>query len=656
MAEYSLDDVIGSKQTYTLDEVVGSKQVKAIDSIPRQLGLTARYVAEGLSDTAGIFSDPLSAVINKATGSELMPLGQATRSLLDKAGLPSPKTAQERVVGDASRLLSGTGGLLKTSVAIPSKAVSMFAANPSAQAASSAGAGYAGGVARENGGGAGSQIGASIVGGLLAPTALSAVNKIATTGRNAVNNINSAATANRVNTLLTKAGIDDSTLGSQALQSIRKDVATALSNSDDISVDALRRLSDYRAVGAQPMRSNLTLNPADITKDRNLAKLGANSTDAKAQQLAMMQNKNNKVLIDNLNDLGANTADDAYSAGQKLISALEGADDSARASISSLYEKARNTSGRSAQLDPYKFTQRANDLLDESLLGGKLPSDVRNLLNRAAKGEMPLTVDTAEQFKTRIGDLQRATMDRAERKALSLVRQALDETPVADELGEQSIKAFNQARQMNRDYMGIVEKTPALKAVRDGVEPDKFVKQFILSNGSKSNVSDVAQLRQSLGNNPEAIGAVRGQILSHLKGKALSGASDEAGNFSPSAFNRALNDIGDRKLGVFFQPDEIEQLKRVGRVATYEKFQPTGSAVNNSNTAGAVVSNALDFIGSYVPLGDALVRKPIGNISNALDVRGSLNTPNALISNTVPKQGRNIPVWPIVGMPGLLSE
>jgi hypothetical protein len=36
---------------------------------------------------------------------------------------------------------------------------------------------------------------------------------------------------------------------------------------------------------------------------------------------------------------------------------------------------------------------------------------------------------------------------------------------------------------MNREWMQIVERTPALQAVRDGVEPDKFVQQFIVGGG-----------------------------------------------------------------------------------------------------------------------------------------------------------------------------
>ena len=58
-----------------------------------------------------------------------------------------------------------------------------------------------------------------------------------------------------------------------------------------------------------------------------------------------------------------------------------------------------------------------------------------------------------------------------------------------------------------------------------------------------------------------------------------------------------LSSIGDNKLKLFFTPEEMNALKSIGRVASYEQFQPTGSAVNNSKTSAALVANVLDRIG-----------------------------------------------------------
>lgn len=449
-----------------------------------------------------------------------------------------------------------------------------------------------------------------------------------------------------INNALKGTSLNLGSFSEEIQNSIRADVAKAMQINGEISPDAVRRLADYRYTGTTPTQGSLTLDPAIITQQKNLAKLGANSKDTAAQQLARTENSNNYQLIDEINRLGANTKDDAFAGGQKVMQALEQRNNRAQELITSRYNLARATGGRRAALDPSAFTNRANDLLDDALLGGKLPGDVRNLLNKAATGNMPLTVDVAEQFKTRIGDLQRSTTDKAERKALGMVRQALDETPLLVEagqngvnvigggMGQASIDAFNKARKLNRAWMQVVEKTPALQAVRDGIEPDKFVQQFIVGNGGSANVADLQALRSAIRGNPEAMAAIKTQITAHLKNKALGGAADEVGNFSQSAYNKSLAAIGDRKLSMFFAPDEVQKLRAIGRVASYEQFQPKGSAVNNSNTAAAGISALFDKIAdspllSKIPFGKVLA-EPAQAVSTGIKAKNALNVAKSI--------------------------
>ena len=648
MATYELNDVLASnnepkKATYSLDEVLGNEKPKStmdyIKEIPHQLGLTARYIPQGLADTAGIFSDPLTGLINKMTGSKLNSLSVATSGLLDSAGLPSPENSTERNVAEASKLLVGTGGVIKGAALAP-KALNAIAARPGLQASSAIGAGYAGSQAKESGGDAADQFGASLLGGLGLPLSVAGLDSLVNrAGQTFKNQLQPSQVNEKIDNAIRQAGVDTETLPNQINQQLRADVQKALQTGNQTSPDAIRRLADYRALNATPMRGNLTLNPVDITKDKNLAKLGANSDDLVANSLANLQNKNNTQLINALNNLGANTADDVYSAGQKVISTLNNRDQGAKSIINNLYGQARATNGRSANIDPHAFTNTANNMLDESLLGGKLPADVRNKLNSIAKGDTPLTVDVAEQLKTNIGNLQRNSNDPAERMALGQVRKALDGAPLLDGQGQEAINAFNKARKINASYMANVEKTPALQAVRDGIEPDKFVNQFIIGNGTKSNVLDVAMLKKNIKGNQQATDAIRGQILAHLKGKGVNGAADEVANFSPSSYNKALSDIGSRKLNMFFSPQEVNQLNRIGRVASYENVQPRGSAVNNSNTAATMFGHLIDGIGKYIPFGDAVLAKPVKNISTSINSRQSLNTAKAL---TVPNQRQAI--------------
>lgn len=642
--------------TPTPEKGFGEQLTDAIKDVPRQVGLTARYGMEGLGNAVGVLSDPIGATINMATGSNLKPAGKLAADIADQIGLPKPQNARERIVGDVATTMATGGGMMgganrlaqAAAGPVAQNALATLGQNAGMQTLSNAAAGGAGGYVRETGGDGAAQFAASLAAGVGAPMAANKLMQVGQSATNAVRRATTPAPAQnqqidvQITQALQQGGVDFSQLAPAVQNSIRQDVAAATQTNGILSPDAVRRLADYRMVGATPTRGSLTLDPATITQERNLAKLGINSKDAAAQELGRVQNANNRTLINNLNDLGAGTAESQYDAGGRILQALGNTDQAARDAIGAAYSRARDSAGRSAPLDPSAFTQRAGDLLNQANAESFLPAGMQDVLNRIAlgpesKGGIPLTVDVAEQLKTNIARMQRGTTDGNTRYALGLVRQALEETPLqqsAQNMGQESIDAFNSARALNRTYMQQVEGTPALQALRDGVQPDKFVQTFIVGQGGKANVADLQALRAAVENDPGALQAVRNQIAAHLKSQALNGAADEVGNVSQSAFNKALRQIGDEKLAMFFTPEEVSQLRAVGRVASYEQFQPKGSAVNNSNTAAAGLSAILDRIAnspllSKIPFGNQLAG-PVQNISVGIQSRNALNVPNAL--------------------------
>lgn len=638
----------------------GEQMNSGIDDIPRQLGLTARYGVEGLADVASIFANPLVATINAATGTNLPRLRDATSGVLDRVGLPQPKTPRERVVGDASRILAGGGGMVKgaqlaTRVA---PALAPLAARPGLQASSAVGSGLAGGYTRETGGDPTSQFVASLLGGVAAPGAVAGLNAGGNYVRNLVNSIRDVKPPQvniQITNAIEQAGYKPSNVPRSVMNQLEADAAAAM-RQGELSPDAMRRLVDYRMVGATPARGNLTLNPVDLTRQKNLSKIGANSSNANLQGLAMRENDNTGTLLRKLNEMGANTTDDAYAAGQRVMGGLGRTANARQGEINVAYTNARNQTGLDADIDPSAFTQRAGDLLKANLLEGSLPADVRRILNDAATGKMPLTVSTAEQIKTAMGNLQRSSADGSVRKAIGLVRQALDEAPLLQGQGDDAIQAFNQARGLNRNWRTQVERTPALQALEDGAQPDRFVQDYIIRGTGKSNLMDVARLKNAVKDSPEALQAIRGQILSHLKSKATSGKPDEAMTFSQSGYNNALSAIGERKLRLFFTRAEIDRMKAVGRVAMYEQIQPSGSAVNNSNTAAMAIGRLFDGILQKVPFGEAAIGGPAKNIVTTIQGHNMANVPNALNLPPVKQPYSTMLPLPLMLTPGLLED
>lgn len=142
------------------------------ERLGRQAGLTARYGLEGLGSIVDLAQAPVRGAMNLALpeNRQLQPVSFGG-SIANALGLPQPQTGTERVVGDISRTMAGTGGVIKAAGAVsPTSAVGQgiresLAGNVPTQLAGSIGAGGAGGLTREAGGNELTQSIASILGG-----------------------------------------------------------------------------------------------------------------------------------------------------------------------------------------------------------------------------------------------------------------------------------------------------------------------------------------------------------------------------------------------------------------------------------------------------------------------------------------------------------
>ena len=126
--------------------------------------------------------------------------------------------------------------------------------------------------------------------------------------------------------------------------------------------------------------------------------------------------------------------------------------------------------------------------------------------------------------------------------------------------------------------------------------------------------------------------SVRKQLVSHILERGR--ADGDTIKFSSAGMNDTLKAIGDRKLSLFFSPDEIQQLRSAVNVGRYMQSQPIGSAVNNSNTAGAMLGRlgaTLDRI-SPVPGVGPLVAQPLQGGLLQLQMRGMNNVGKGLLS------------------------
>ncbi|MBW5285938.1 glucosaminidase domain-containing protein [Burkholderia gladioli] len=604
-----------------------AQQPGMLDQLGHQLGLTARAAGHGIADAAGFVGNPLNAAINTVGGwfgadPHLQDVDTPIRNFVDSI-TPAPANATERVVGDIAGAVANPVNLVGAPIvgagrgaasligrgalagAVTGAAQPVHAGDTAATIAGRAGAGALGGIV---GGAAGTALGA-------ASNALATgATRIANAVRQSLPGGQTAMNAN-VDAILQRAAADQnldlSAIPQSILNGVRQQVTEALSSSAVPDAASLLRRAEGEAIlgpNAGLTLGQATRNPAQYTAEMNLR-----GVQGAGEPLMERFADQNAGLINALNERGAAAAPGEFQAGAGLINSLSGRDAALEANVGALYRRARDLNGGDIPLDSQTFVSQAMDQLDQNLSHAFLPEYYRGVLNRISSGDLPLTLGVSEQLKSQLARSIRSATDGNERYALGIMRGALENAAPLDsalpEGGNQLVTAaqaaargpssqsaaaaFNQARAAARARFGEIESNPALQAVVNGdAVPDNFFKRYVL-NG---NVGDVNSL---LGLVPDQGAALRSQVVDYLKQKALSGASDEIGKFSQSGYNKALNSLGAAKLNALFPPDQVAQLRMIGRVASNIQARPAGAAVNESNT-GAAVMNLLSQMSGKV--------------------------------------------------------
>jgi hypothetical protein len=684
-----------------------------INSIPRQIGLTARYALEGPANMAQIVTEPLRYVTDRLTGQtgKTMPLGELVSRGADWLGLPKPEGADERVVADATRLGFGAGGMAKASQlaakAVPAAAEYVapqasrlmqwgadalnagrnvppgLAANLPQQFASAAGAGLAGGASREAGGSPLMQGAAALAGGVAAGMVPGAASYGFNAGKNLVNSVRPGQQQivqqridQTINVTLQNQGIDPATITPAMRSALREQVGKAM-DMGDLNPEAVARLADYTRLNLAPTRARLTLDPYDVTQEQNAASLAA-ATGQRGARLPQIANQNNQRLVGMVDDMGGARPMDSYGQGSAVTRAIQSRDDSLNQQVRSAYQAYRDSTGRElpVPLGPLKegYQSTLKDFGDD-LIPGAVRKKFKGILNpprphsHGAPAAAPpppqtivdssgkvlldltpkpaqktLSIDDAEMLIKTI-NLNYTPANVAQARALDRLRDGVQRSIIgATETGEgmESATLANLARDTARQRFQWRDSSPVIQRALGGANADTFVQNNVISKAA--GFDDVARAAQVINDNPAARESVRTAIMQKLRESAVGKGAVQAqdgstvtGNFSGRGFESALKDIGDRKLGLFFAPEEVETLKAMARTASFETFQPRGSAVNNSKTAAGVgsllqgLSKYVKPIANRLPAGEMLVSNPLDYTTAMALQRPALNIPQGLL-------------------------
>lgn len=376
-------------------------------------------------------------------------------------------------------------------------------------------------------------------------------------------------------------------LGPQQQAQMRDQVAQAMQAAGGRrDPAALARQADFAAEGMQGTLGQVTRDPRQFANEMNLRQLPGTG-----DPLLQRFQQQGQQLQEKVGALGRG-AQQAYPAGNSLMTPLRAYDERLSSDIRAAYRAARDSAGKDAELPLQGLAQDAADVIDN--FGDKLPSGVVNQLRKygilpnQAGLEAPRKLFTVEEADKllKVINASGSRTDDATNAALSQLRGAVKRAvsePGADDV-------FAPARRLAAERFGLHDSVDALAAVARGrASPDTFVDRFVLGadTDQAARLADILR-RES----PDAFQQARAQIGAKL-GRAAFG-ENVAGDkpFAAERFAAALRDLGDDKLAAFFSPAEVERLHRLSRIGAYVNQAPNRAPINSSGNWAAIQSVA----------------------------------------------------------------
>lgn len=446
-----------------------------------------------------------------------------------------------------------------------------------------------------------------------------------------------AAQAQQVDATIAKAmseiGQNINDLPPAVVQTLRHQVASALQQGKQLDPAAMLRKQDFDSVGMPALAGQINRDPMQFAKELNLR--GVQNV---GEPIAARLNEQNRILQAGIGKFENGANPDAYVAGNQIATSLAGTDEMLRKHVSGLYDVARQSAGKDLDVPLTGLAQDYARILGD--FGDNIPASIRAKF--AALGLDPanpsnqkqlFTIEGADNLLKIINKNDPGGMNKPMTTALGELRHAVKQSVVgADASGGPYAPAVTAAAKRFR----LQDAVPALKAAADGsVAPDDFIRRFVL-NGKVEELNGLAKVLKAT--DPDAYGQARAQIGAHLNRAAFGENTTGDKVFSAERFNKALRTIGASKMGAFFTPAEIDQIKVLGRVGAYIHQAPPGSAVNSSNTASAMLNLAGRIPG--MPAAVSVVQAAKGAINNRATVNASLaatpavtRAPPAVISN-----------------------
>lgn len=424
-----------------------------------------------------------------------------------------------------------------------------------------------------------------------------------------------------VDDAIQKTGIKPEEVPAEFKTALTDEVARGVKKGEAPDMDAAVRQTRAASVGMKLTEGAAKQDPNLYAAEQKLRGV------AKGNEITMLDRANQTAAVTRLSEWGAGgiegmpRAPDTYRTAQGLIELAKQKDDALTSQINQAYAAVRNSQGQSAKVDHIAFSDNAMTALKADKPAfydlQKSAPEVLKVIDEIGEGKIPFTVEQLTSLDKWLGKKSFSQASGDISHSINLVRQALNDAPIADSVGQEAAQAYQLAKGMARDRFQLLDKDsphfiPAYKAAVEGEAPDKFFAKYV----TRGNVRDVDKMLQFM---PEAKEHVGRALMRDVQEHVVNGPM-ENGTFSESKLGSLLDDPANvARYEVIFGQNRTQQLLNL-RAATADAFRPPRGTDVPSYKTGKSLAGLQEMAGTaadYVLPGK--VRAAIGVVNDVKD-------------------------------------
>ncbi|WP_354686693.1 glucosaminidase domain-containing protein [Cupriavidus necator] len=596
--------------------------------LARQVGLSLRAPVQAGAELLGMLGDPLNATAN-LFGANLPPLSQTLTRGID-AVFPTPETDREKFSnrvaagGYSAALPTGLAGKAKPVTDMGKAVATGMTKNAGSQVLGGSSAAGASELAAQSDWGVPGQVAAGVVGGMVGGSAGAAAEKVGRAAGRAAAKAKDVATRPAAapvgyvapqsaapvtaNTLvdqgLTKTllgeGVDFAKLDADVKSALRKAATDAATAGQTVDPASLVRLARFKSLGVSPTSAMVSRDPYAWAQEKRLSKLEGGI----GQPLVERYSSVDDALGNELAALGGKGAKPASllsgsDAGDAVTSAVRNAWDSTGKQVDSLYDAYR--AGNPYAAVPGQQVADAYGNIAREYGKGQIPGDVMERLTAfgftdpTQKGRTLFTVQEADTLKRLIGNNINPA-NRSQTAALTQLGKSIDNAMMSGAESADTGALLKTAREAASQRFNTFKPRPLDAIVNGNIAPERWFDTQVLSKSTSA-----ADLSRTLGTLDQmgAGGSVRSAAAKWLMDAAYSG-DPERKAITGVGLDRAIKQIGERKLAVIYGREGLAKLKDIAAAAKDARFDVKDSAVNRSNTGSDLANMLLKVTGSPI--------------------------------------------------------